>query len=84
MDYLNEEEVEEETDFASPNSENPDACSDEAMPPPNEGVFSTLKALIQHCQDHAILHDYVCVKGGSSICKSITYIWCNCSGQYCD
>ena len=84
IDYLNEEEVKEETDFVSPNSENPDACSDEAMLSLNEGVFLTLKALIQHCQDYAILYNYACVKGGSSICKGITYIWCDCSGQYCD
>ena len=52
------------------------------MPPPAEGIFSSLQALMHACQDHARAHGYACVTSSNNYKRGIAYVRCDRGGEY--
>ena len=52
------------------------------MPPPTEGTFPSLQALMHACQDHARAHGYACVTSSNNYKRGIAYVRCDRGGEY--
>ena len=60
----------------------PSADIYDGMPPPPEGEFADLPALMKACQEHAKRHGYACVTSSNNYKRGIAYVRCDRGGEY--
>jgi len=91
MDYLQEEEYYPPPDApdgsyqaSQPNQADlaEEADPFNGMPPPPEGSYNTLAALMSACQTHARAHGYACVTSSNNYKRGIAYVRCDRGGEY--
>lgn len=79
MDYLQEDYYQPGPASTLPTYQ-PDPYN--GMPPPTEGEFADLPALMAACQEHAREHGYACVTSSNNYKRGIAYVRCDRGGEY--